>query len=159
MCALRRKARSRLAHGACSAPVEAIACRYQPVRSSFSETLAWIHRLVGRLSWSWSDRSCGVPVGAFWVKVRVWMGSLRLVGPVEAIASVVVGEFGQAEAGVRPRSVSWAPAVRLGECWQGAEVLEDCEKRGFPGPACGHPECHCAGGAGDPAGDGEQPAA
>ncbi len=74
--------------------------------------LAWIHRLVGRLSWSWSDRSCGVPVGAFWVKVRVWMGSLRLVGPVEAIASVVVGEFGQAEAGVRPRSVSWAPAVR-----------------------------------------------
>jgi hypothetical protein len=32
------------------------------------------------------------------------MGSPRLVGPVEAIASAVVGEFGQAEAGVRPRS-------------------------------------------------------
>jgi hypothetical protein len=29
----------------------------------------------------------------------------------------------------------------------------------FPWPACGHPECHRAGAAGDPPGDGEQPAA
>jgi hypothetical protein len=34
------------------------------------------------------------------------VGDLRLVGSVEAIASAAVGEFGQAEAGVRPRSFS-----------------------------------------------------
>jgi len=34
------------------------------------------------------------------------MGSLGWVGPVELIASAVVGEFGQAEAGVRSRSFS-----------------------------------------------------
>jgi len=34
------------------------------------------------------------------------MGSLGLVGQVEAVASAAVGEFGQAGAGVRPGSFS-----------------------------------------------------
>ena len=40
----------------------------------------------------------------------------------------------------------------------GTETLERGEELCLPWPPGGHPECHGAGGAGDPARDGEQPA-
>ena len=60
----------------------------------------------GRLSWPRANRSCGITAGALWMKARVWMCSPRLLGPVEAIASTAVEEFGQAGAGLRPRPFS-----------------------------------------------------
>ena len=86
---------------------------------------------------------------------RAW----RVVGPVEA---VVVGRsvvFGHAVAGVAGDVSCARAAGRSGEDWDRAEALDGCEELRLPGPAGGHSECHGAGGAGDPAGDGEQPAA
>ena len=51
-----------------------------------------------------------------------------------------------------------AVIVLSGEWRQGAEALEGGEELCLPSPPGGHSECHCAGVAGDPAGNGEEPA-
>ena len=45
-----------------------------------------------------------------------------------------------------------------GERGHGPEALEGGEELVFPWPPGGHLECHCAGGAGDPAGNAQQSA-
>ena len=82
-------------------------------------------------------------------------GSRVVCGPLRRVAGV----FGQAKAGGLGAGRFRGRGRGSGERRHGAESFEGGEELVFPGPPCGHAECDGAGGARDPAGNGEQPAA
>ena len=114
-----------------------------------SADLAWIHRLIVVAVWSRVDRAFGV----------AWLLASR-ARAVEAVAWRVIGGGLACRGRGVPAVIVVVGAVGgSGRPGHGSEALDGCEKLVFPGPAGGHPECHGAGGARDPAWDGEQPAA
>jgi hypothetical protein len=86
-------------------------------------------------------------------------GFARVVGPVEVVTAARSLRFGMPKPGSGARSLLVSVRARSGECWYRAQTLKSGEKCESPWPPSGHPECHGARGAGDPAGNAQQPAA